>query len=320
MRSMIAVGLVAMAAVLGCNKVTTAPVWPEKPGPKVVASFPPITCFVANVLGDRGTVRGVMSTQGPHDFDPTLSDAQSVHGADLFIINGLELDNAIAKKMTKAAGVRELPIIDLANTLDEKILLEGECHHDHKSGEPHHHESGFDAHLWLGPEIAMMFTNTIRDELKKRDPSGAAEYDRRAAEYVAKLQRLWDDGQAMLKGKTSRKIITMHESMNYFARAYGVEIAGSIQASPGQEPTRRKLDEIIKACVEHKVTVLAVEPQYASTNAVRAIQRELKAKGLAEVTVIELDPLETDTKAVPHGDWYETKMRANLTALANALK
>jgi ABC-type Zn uptake system ZnuABC Zn-binding protein ZnuA len=313
--------LLLTVLALGCTKpASTGPVWPDVPGPKVVASFPPIACFVKNVLGDRGTLRGVMSSQGPHDFDPGKAEAQAVAGAELFVLNGLELDNAIATKMKRGSGNASLAILDLGSKLDDKLLLEGECHHDHKSGEPHHHDHGFDSHLWLGPDLAQLFVATIRDELKKIDPDHAAAYDRRAAEYAAKLAKLLDDGKATLKSKSNRKIVTMHESMGYFARAFGVEVVGSIQSAPGQEPTRKKLDEIVAAIASHKVAVIAVEPQYTSTNAVKAIQRELKAKGLPELTVIELDPMETAADAVPAADWYETKMRANLTALAAALK
>ena len=50
------------------------------------------------------------------------------------------------------------------------------------------------------------------------------------------------------------------------------------------------------------------------------IQRELKARGKPELRVVELDPLETCAEAVPAMDFYEKKMRANLAALAEAIK
>jgi ABC-type Zn uptake system ZnuABC Zn-binding protein ZnuA len=172
----------------------------------------------------------------------------------------------------------------------------------------------------MSPLLACRMTETIRDELKLANPAGAAEYDRRAGEYIAKLKAIHADGVARLKGKENRRLITMHESMNYFAEAFDLKIAGSIQSAPGQEPSRKKLDQVVKVCLDKKITVLAVEPQYTTSNAVQAIQRELKAKGGTELIVIELDPLETCTTPLPAADFYETKLKANLDALVKALK
>ena len=61
-------GLLAAVPLIGCTN--SGPAWPDKPGPKIVASFPPIYCFVANVVGDDATVRTAMTSQGPHHFDP----------------------------------------------------------------------------------------------------------------------------------------------------------------------------------------------------------------------------------------------------------
>jgi zinc transport system substrate-binding protein len=308
-----------LVTAVGCNKSgsSTTQSWPDKPGPKALATFAPITCFVANVAGDRGTVRGIMSTQGPHEFVDTRSDAANVAGADLFFINGLELDNRIADKMKAASGNRALAIVDLGSKFDELRLLEGECHHEHADG--HKHEHGLDPHIWLGPDMAISLVEFIRDEYKRADAAHAADYDRRAGEYIAKLKQLHADGKKLLASK-KLKILTMHESMGYFARAFELEVVGSIQTTPGQEPTRKKLDELVKTCVEKQVNVLAVEPQYTTSNSVQVIQRELKAKGLTGIQVVELDPLETSPDAVPPLDFYERKMRENLNALAATMK
>ncbi|MFO0936439.1 MAG: metal ABC transporter substrate-binding protein [Gemmataceae bacterium] len=318
-RRIVPVLVIASAFLSGCSKAVNTVPWPDKPGPKVVSTFPPITCLVANVLGDSGVVRGVMSVQGPHEFNATVAEAAAVAGGELFFINGLELDNQIAEKMRASSGNKSLTIVDLGAKIDEKRYLEMEHNHDHGAGHDHHHHGGFDPHIWLGPDMAILMVESIGAELKKIDPKHAADYDRRVAEYTAKLNKLLADGKAMLGGKPI-KIITMHESMGYFARAYGIEIVGSVQPSPGQEPARNELDKLIATCIEKNVTVIAVEPQYGTSSAVRVIQRELKAKGKPELHVVELDPLETSRDAIPPLDFYETKMRENLKALAEAAK
>src|ERR1700761_9283763 len=106
-----AAGVVALAAaipllMLGCGSKTNpaAQDWPDKPGPKVVVSFAPLYCFAANVAGDDAVVKNMMGATGPHDFQPTDTDARLVRHADLFLINGLELDTAKAEALKKGSG------------------------------------------------------------------------------------------------------------------------------------------------------------------------------------------------------------------------
>src|SRR5262245_62000126 len=53
--------------------------WPkDHPGPKVVVSFAPLYCFAVNVAGDDAVVRNMLTTSGPHHFNPTAAEAKLV--------------------------------------------------------------------------------------------------------------------------------------------------------------------------------------------------------------------------------------------------
>jgi ABC-type Zn uptake system ZnuABC Zn-binding protein ZnuA len=316
-------GLLATLPLAGCG--SPGPAWPNKPGPKVVASFPPIYCFALNVAGDDAAVRTVMSNQGPHHFDPQLSDAQLLRGADLFFINGLGLDEKVAAKLKGMSGNPNLEVIELGEKIDPKLLAEScGCEHDHGDAHDekhdHDHDHATDPHVWLGLDLAEIEVNGIRDGLKQADPAHAAEYDRRAAEYVARLKKLEADGRAMLKDKKERKFVTFHGSLTYFARSFGLEIAAVIQKVPGKEPTGKELEALVKACVENKVRVIAVEPQYSGQSSAQRILTELKNRGVENPVLVEIDPMETAPESDLTPGWYEAKMRANLEQLAGALK
>ena len=91
---------------------------------------------------------------------------------------------------------------------------------------------------------------------------------------------------------------------------------------PGQEPDDKQYKKLIRICTdETKPTrVIAVEPQYSTSGAGETLRKELVAKGVADPVLVEIDPLETVKPDDLTPDWYEIKMRANLDALANALK
>ncbi|MDP2363867.1 MAG: zinc ABC transporter substrate-binding protein, partial [Ignavibacteria bacterium] len=70
----------------------------------------------------------------------------------------------------------------------------------------------------------------------------------------------------------------------YFIRRYGLEYLGSVESSPGKEPTPRYIAELIKKIKDNKVKSVFSETELP----------EASAKAVAEaakVSVFQLDPL-----------------------------
>lgn len=320
-------GAVAAAATLvgllltfgGCGPGQDG-TWPDKPGPKVVVSFAPLYSLAVGVAGDDATVKTVMTSSGPHDFNPTDTDARLLSKADLFFINGLKLDNDLAAKLQKSGGNAGLKVIDLGSRIPVGRLLEGEHDHDHNHDHGHHHDHAIDPHVWMSPDHAVTMVEGIRDALTEADPAHADGYTRRAAESVAKLQQLKADGVALLKDKADKKLVTFHESLGYFGKAFGLTVVGVVQKKPGVEPNAKELADLIRLCRGGNVRLIAVEPQYTANTSAQAVLDELKRKGIADAELVEIDTLETVQPAALTAGWYETRMRANLAALAAKMK
>ncbi|MBX9625279.1 MAG: zinc ABC transporter substrate-binding protein [Gemmataceae bacterium] len=306
-------GLVLTAG--GCSRESA---WPARPGPKVVVSFAPLYCFAANVAGDDAVVKNLMTTAGPHEFNPTDVEARLVGEADLFFVNGLELDTALASSLKKGSGNGRLKVVELGKLIPEDKLIEGACHHDHDHDGPHEH--GHDPHVWLSPDLAEVMVNGIRDELKAADPAHAAGYDRRAAEYVARLRGLKAEGAKQLTGKEDKRLVTFHESLGYFAKAFDLKVSGVVQKKPGVEPNAAELAELVNLCRKKNIRLIAVEPQYTANTSAKTVLGELTRAGVKDAQLVEVDPLETVHPSGLTPDWYERKMRANLEALAGAMK
>ena len=298
-------------------------VWPrDHPGPKVVVSFAPLYCFAINVAGDDAVVRNMMTTSGPHEFNPTDRDARLLQRADLFFINGIGLEGDKPESLARSSGNRKLRIVNLGDRIPPEKLTEGSCHHDHGDGVAHEH--GKDPHVWLSAEYAILQVEGIRDALKEADPAHAAGYDQRAAAYIQKLGKLKADGLALFKDKKDRKLVTFHDSMSYFARTFDLNIVGVVQKNPGTEPNDAQLRELINLCADERypVRVITVEPQYGASIAANEIRKALIRKKVPDPELVEFDTLETTTpeQLNENADWYETRMRSNLEALAKAMK
>ncbi len=310
---------------LACARKSDSEIWGDSPGkPRVVASFAPIWCFADNVAGPDAVVKPLMTSQGPHHFDGTATEARLFEKADVVFVNGLGLDDKRIKKMADASRNAKLKFVDLGGKLDKKSLLESDgcgCGHDHGDGDDHGHDhSGPDAHVWLGPDQAIKMVEGIRDEMKAFDPAHSAGYDTRAAEFASKISAMKSEGIALLKDKKDRKFVTFHGSLVYFANAFNLQIADVVQKTPGKDPSAKELDELVKTCLREKVRVIAVEPQYTTQTSAQRIVDELKLKGISDAVLVPIDPLETALDADLNADWYVTKMKSNIAELAKALK
>jgi ABC-type Zn uptake system ZnuABC Zn-binding protein ZnuA len=230
-----------------------------------------------------------------------------------------------AAKLERNAANPKWNVLNLGSKIDPKWLREGECHHDHDHGHAaEEHEHGTDPHVWLSIRCAKKMAESIRDELVRLDPDHAAGYKDRAAAYLAKLDHLEAEGKAMLAKKQEKWILSFHESLNYFAETYGLKVAGSIEVSPGVEPSPDKLRQIIKSCQNPNkpVRVIAVEPQFPTNSSARVIRDALRGlkDNPVEAEFAEVDPLETCDEKDLSSDLYEKVMRRNLVELARVLR
>jgi zinc transport system substrate-binding protein len=320
-----AAGVASVAAVvslliIGCGgKNKSDSDWPDKPGPKVVVTFAPLYCFATNVAGEDATVKNVMTTVGPHDFNPTDNDVRLVTRAHFLFSIGLGLDDRQTELMKKGAGNASLRIVELGNEIPKDKRYEGHCEHANHGPD---HQHGDDPHVWLSPDHAIIMVNKIRDVLKEKDAAHAAGYEQRAAAYVEKLTALKAYGLEKFKGKKDNRLVSFHDSLAYFEKCYGLEIRGVLTQTAGQEPDDKQMKKLIRICTdETKPTrVIAVEPQYSNSTSGEALRKELAAKGVRNPVLVQIDTLETVPPNELAADWYEKKMRENIDALAKALE
>jgi ABC-type Zn uptake system ZnuABC Zn-binding protein ZnuA len=312
-----------VAAGLGLAGCSAGPdAWQDRPGPKILAFFPPLYSLAAQVAGDDAQVQSLLTAMGPHDYDFHPSDATRVRRADLFLINGLGLDDDIGQRLAKSAGNDKLKVVEVGESVPEAELLAAgacSCGHDGEAGHEHHHHGAHDPHVWLGVPEAVHMVGAIQRALAEADPPHADGYAKRATALTDRLHALQADGKKMLAAKSEKaRLLTQHDALRYFARSFGAEVVDAIEL-PGREPSGKRLAELVKLCQEKKVRLIAVEPQYSANTAAQTILTELHRHKI-DAAFVELDPLETASPADLTPDYYERKMRENLDHLTGALK
>lgn len=328
------VAAIASASSLpGCTK--SPPAWRDRGGPpRVVVTIPALDNFVRNVGGDHVGVVCLCTTQGPHHYQYNSQDAMLLRETDLFFAIGLTLDDKFADSIQRESHNPRLQYVKLGESKRmEKLLLHLQEQHEHGKEEEHEHEhehehGEYDPHIWLGIPQAIVLVEIIRDELKKVDPNHEAEYDKNAAEYIAKLKDLHAYGKKQLQDKQNRKIIAFHESLGYFAKSFAVDIVEVLEVTPGAEADQAHMVKLAKICLEKDVRVIAVEPQYPKDSSAKSLREAVTAKDKnKDIAFVVIDPLETadkpdlkdDGKELKSPEWYDKMMRHNLDNLAKAL-
>jgi ABC-type Zn uptake system ZnuABC Zn-binding protein ZnuA len=207
----------------------------------------------------------------------------------------------------------------VAEAIPKELRLKmAEHDHDHAhDGAGHHHHGEHDPHTWLGVPQAIKMVEQIRATLQKVDPANKEKYAERAQKFIDEINALHAYAKEKLAGKMNRQLVTMHESLGYFAKSFDLDIVGSIQPGPNVEPDQRSTAELAELCKKKDVRVIAIEPQY-NVNTAESLQRELARKGV-KVELVEIDPFETADPKELDANLYIKVMKRNIDNLAKSL-
>ena len=265
---------------------------------KIVTSFYPMYLDAINIAKDIDGVEVVNLTKPQtgclHDYQLTTEDMKTLETADIFIINGLGMENFL-DKVTSAQ--KDLKIVDASKSEEIYLLKDGD---------------EINPHVWISITYSMAQVKAITHQLCEIDPAHADAYKKNALEYLNKLSALRDEMHLAFDNLPNKDIVTFHEAFPYFAAEFKLNIVAVIEREPGTEPTPQELKETIEKVNSLPVKILFTEPQY-SPKAADTISRETGA----EISV--LDPIVTGESKLESVDDYINKMRINKDVLATAL-
>ena len=291
----------------GCEPQEQKPAAAEKKL-KVVTTVAPITSIVENIAGDKIQLAGIIPEGiNSHTFEPIPSDSKLLSGADLIILNGLDLETPtfnLARANLKTGAT--------IYSLGDKTIKASDYIFDFSFPKEQGHPN---PHLWLNPEYAMHYATLVRDELIRLDPKNKATYEENAAQFMKKLEAL---DQAIKEAvrtipQTNRRLLTYHDSWPYFARCYGFDVIGAAQPSNFTDPSPREVARLIEQIRKEKVPAVFGSEVFPSP-VLEQIAREGKSR--------YIDKLRDDVLPGKPGDpqhSYVGMMVENITIMFDAL-
>jgi ABC-type Zn uptake system ZnuABC Zn-binding protein ZnuA len=239
---------------------------------KVLASVAPIADLVRNVGSSRiDLVQLIPDGIDSHTFEPRPSDARATAEADLFILNGLDLETPTIRmiRANQKPGSQVLLLADNTITRDQWIF-------DFSFPESRGHPN---PHLWLNVAYARRYAELIRDKLVEMDPANAEYYRDNATRLITRLDQL--DQAIMAAAQTvpaqNRRLLTYHDSWAYFAPRYGFTVIGAIQPADFAEPRPRDVAALVDQIRRERLPAIFGSEVYPS-RVLEVIGRETGAR------------------------------------------
>ena len=236
-----------------------------RPKIKVLTSFLPMYCLTAQVAGDLVELENLLPANvGPHDYQFAPRDLRKLSSAQIFFINGLGMEDWLAKALKTAKSSTPVTVVEATAGLTKAQLITV-VPHIHLPGERgHDHGTGPNPHTWLDPRLAAHAVTNILVALQKADPVNAPAYAANAAAAVKRLHQLDEEIGLALGPYHGSRIVTYHHAFPYFTRRYGLALVGVIEEVPNVEPSPKYLAALLKVIREKEVKAIFTEPQFSA--------------------------------------------------------
>jgi len=265
-----------------------------------VASLSTVTTDIAKAVGgDKVNVIPVIKPGiDPHDFQPTPDDVKQIVTADLVLITGKHLEGYLTKLEESAGGAGKF--VDTGAAFPSLKLEE-----DGKLVE--------DPHWWHSIDNVKKATAVVKERFMEADPANKATFEKNAAAYIAQLKDLeaWAKREIATLPREKRKLVTTHDAFQYFARDFGFRIYAVAGVSTEDEPSSRKITDLINTIRSEGVKAVFFE-SIENPKVVAEITKETGAKVGGQLYADGLGDKEAKT--------YPDMMRQNITTIVEGLK
>ncbi len=297
------------ALVLLCLAAVAAPAAGAADKIRVVATIPDLKALTEAVGGDLVDVDALARpSQNPHDLEVRPSLMVKLRRAEVFVVNGLELDGwaevVVQGANNPAVGPggpgrvdcsRGIPVLEVPAARVDRSM--GDVH---PSGNPHY---------TLDPAMAPIVTGNILEGLARVAPRHRPAFERQRATFLGRLEQAMARWRQLMEPVKGAKVVVYHNDWTYLLARFGLAQAGTIEERPGIPPSPGHLARLIQQMKEDKVKVVVVEPWSDQKLAGRVAQ-----EAGAKLVVL-------NAKLGAGGpDAYITSTDANVTTLAQGLR
>lgn len=285
---------------------------------RVGVTISPLKYFAEEIGKDKVDVFSIIPDgSDAHTFDPKPKDLNELINSDIFIYNGLGMEEWIDSVLTTVDS-EKVKIVEATNGINP-ITINEEDHeheeieddHDHEE-ESHDHEhshGGLDPHTWLSLSDAIIEAENIKDALVEVDPENKTYYEENFEGLKKSLSDLKSEYEDKFKELSNKNFVTGHAAFAYLCRDFGLNQESIADVYGEGELTAKSLENLVNYCKEHNVEVVFSEST-ASEKEAETLAKEVNAE------VVKIYSLETSEDNMNYLDG----MKYNLETIYNSLK
>lgn len=257
---------------------------------KIVTSFYPIYIMTENITEGAKNIDLVnmadVNVGCLHDYTLITEDMKKVENADVFILNGLGMENFIDKIINSN---NNLTLVDSSEGIDNLIQEEEETN----------------PHIWTSIDNYIKQVQTVAIELKRLDPENEAIYETNRRAYIAKLNRLKNEFKNQLEDLKDDRAICLNEAFEYMGRDIGLQLT-SIQTDHEESTmSAETLRNIIDIANTQDIKIIIIDKNDNKAN----------AETIANETNAEIYALNSGLTGSLDKDAYINAMKENIEIL-----
>ncbi|ASW44020.1 metal ABC transporter solute-binding protein, Zn/Mn family [Clostridium isatidis] len=260
---------------------------------KIGVTIYPLKDFAESIGGDKVEVFSIIPDgTDAHSFDPKPTDLKNLTNSNIFIYNGLGMEEWINSILTTLEGT-EVKIVEASSGIKALTAVKEEDLEDHEEeehDEEEHSHGDYDPHVWLSLTDAVKEVENIKNALIEIDAENKEYYEANYDKLISKMNALKDTYIEKFKNIENKDLVTGHAAFAYIARDFGL-IQNSIADVYGEgELTPKDLEKLIDYCKENKVKVIFSE----TTASAEASETLANAVGAAIEKIYSLETKEDD--------------------------
>ena len=257
---------------------------------KIVTSFYPIYIMTANITRDIPDVELLNMSEANvgclHDYTISTTDMKKIEKANIYIQNGLGLENFMDKIISTYPNLK---IIDSSINVSDKIQDENETN----------------PHIWTSIENYTKQVETICKKLCKYDSKNAEKYKANCENYLQKINQEKQKYECELQKLNGEKVICLNEGLEYLLKELKMQVTQVETNHEESTMSAETLKNLIEKMKNENIKIIVVDKDDNIKN----------AETLANETGAKIYKLDSGLTGETNDNAYIDKLEANFLVL-----
>ena len=236
--------------------------------PLVIASNSVLCDLTKQIAQDTVDLKCLIDAgSDPHVYQAKPDDRKAIDQASLILYGGYNFEPEIIKLVKATSNsAPKIAVDEVAVPTPQQFVDDGETVND--------------PHVWHNARNGVQIARVVGENLIKLQPSQSQRYLANTQKLASQLIQLdtWIKAQTTTIPANRRKLVTTHDALGYYAKAYGIPVVGALQGiSTEEKPTPKRIAELVRSIRQTGVSTIFAEVTI-NPKLITAVAREAKVK------------------------------------------